>query len=140
MEKKDAKELLVKRILKWRKHRYQAQKRWSAAHHACLFGSILFSVSAGAIIQVWETQTSLAAIFTSIAAVLTSIAASGGFERKWRSNRLSRSKGDLLLIDLEKEDADLDKARKKFKSAIKKHDMDVLGDEPEKEPPVQQEE
>jgi len=132
MEDNEVKEKLEKKIEDWRNERGSAQKRWSAVHHFCLFGSILCSVAAGTIIQISKDLSTLATTLTSIAAVLTAIAASGGFERKWRSNRLSRSKGDLLLIDLDTESPNLKKIRKGFKTAIEKHDLEVVGDEQEK--------
>lgn len=119
-------------ILQWRADRNAAQKRWSGVHHIALFGSIFCSVFAGAQIQVFE-NTGFATILTSIAAVLTGLASSGGFERKWRSNRLSRGKADCLLIDLDTADADLKKIRKQFKSAIEKHDLEIIGDAKEEE-------
>jgi hypothetical protein len=118
---------LFERIVAWRKERYSAQKRWSTVHHLALFGSIVCSVIAGAVIQfaAWENITTL---LTSLAAILTGIAASGGFERKWRSNRLSRSAADRLLLDLESDNCELKEIRGKFKQAIKKHDLEIVGE------------
>jgi hypothetical protein len=123
----EEKERLKQSITKWRKERNSAQKNWSGVHHASLFGSIACSVLAGAQIQFFHNPQ-IATMLTTIAAVLTAIAASGGFERKWRSNRLSRSKADCLLIDIESEEADLDEIKTQFKAAIEKHDLDVIGE------------
>ena len=124
----EEKETLKKHITEWRSERYAAQIRWSAVHHSCLFGSIICSVVAGAVIQVGPELSTFASVLTSIAAVLTGISASGGFERKWRSNRISRSKGDILLFDLDQENPDLEKICETFKEILEKHDLEVVGE------------
>lgn len=70
----------------------------------------------------------IATVFTSIAAALAGVAASGGFERKWRSNRLSRSKADCLLIDLGNEKTDPEEVREKYKEIVENHDLEIIGD------------
>lgn len=114
-------------ISSWRDERYAAQKRWSFAHHFSLFGSIISSISAGVVIQATDSQV-LATFLTSVAAVLTGIASSGGFERKWRSNRLSRSAADRLLLDLECGDTDAILIKEQYKVLIEKHDFEIVGD------------
>jgi hypothetical protein len=126
----EEKEHLKKSITDWRNARRAAQKRWSGVHHLSLFGSIICSVAATAQIQIFD-HPNFASLLTAVAAVLTGIAASGGFERKWRSNRLSRSKGDCLLIDVMSEDADLIEIKRQYKSAIEKHDLEIVGDKKE---------
>ena len=126
----EEKERLKQSIIHWRKERNSAQKGWSGVHHASLFGSIVCSILAGAHIQLFENPN-VASLLTAIAAVLTGIAASGGFERKWRSNRLSRSKADCLLIDMDSEEVDLEKIKKTYKLAIEKHDLEIIGDKKE---------
>ena len=126
----EEKKRLKQSIINWRKERNSAQKMWSGVHHVSLFGSIICSIFAGAQIQIYNNPN-IASILTAIAAVLTGIAASGGFERKWRSNRLSRSKADCLLIDLDNEDVDLEKIKRTYKLAIEKHDLEIIGDKKE---------
>ena len=128
----EEKKRLKQSIIKWRKERNSAQKMWSGVHHLSLFGSIVCSIAAGAQIQFDHFKT--ATILTAIAAALTGIAASGGFERKWRSNRLSRSKADWFLIDLDNEDINLNKIKRKYKAAIEKHDLEIIGDKKEENP------
>ena len=127
----EEKENLKTKITEWRDERYTAQKIWSGIHHTCLFGSILCSIAAGTVIQFSGDFSTLGTLLASLAAVLTGIAASGGFERKWRSNRLSRSKGDLLLLDLDIKTPDLQRIRKNFKAALEKHDLEIIAEEPE---------
>jgi hypothetical protein len=121
--------VLIEKINSWRKDRYDAQRKWSGVHHFVLFGSIISSVFAGALIQIEKTE--MATIFTTIAAVLTGIAASGGFERKWKSNRLSRSRADCLLLELDNEKTDVNLVREKLAAAIEKHDLEVVGEKNE---------
>jgi len=123
----DEKAKLQESIKKWRDDRSSAQKRWSCVHHLSLFGSILCSVGAGALIQVFN-RADVASILTALAAALTGIAASGGFERKWRTNRLSRSKADCLLIDLDASNANETEIRKSYKLAIEQHDIEIVGE------------
>jgi hypothetical protein len=129
MEPMSEKECLKKSIEEWRNERSNAQKLWSFVHHFSLFGSIVCSISAGALLQAPDDKQTLASILTSIAAVLTGIAASGGFEKKWRSNRLSRSAADRLLIDIKcNDDVDMKHIREQYKLAIEKHDSEVVGE------------
>ena len=129
----EEKERLKKSIINWRKKRESAQKMWSFGHHVSLFGSIVCSILAGAQIQL-SNNPNVASVLTAIAAALTGMAASGGFERKWRSNRLSRSKADCLLIDLDFENVDLEEIKKTYKLAIEKHDLEIIGDTKEENP------
>jgi len=68
----------------------------------------------------------LSSVLTSMAAVLTSLAAAGGFERKWRSNRLSRSRVDCLLIDIDAENPNLPDLIDQLKDIIIKHDQEIV--------------
>ena len=128
-------EELKESIQKWREARHNAQWNWSAVHHACLFGAIVRSITAGTVLQIWTGNTTVATVLTSVAAVLTGLASSGGFERKWRSNRLSRGQGDVLLVELGGADADVGLVRQKYQDAIMQHDREVVGDKEEPAPP-----
>jgi hypothetical protein len=120
------KDALKHSIEAWRDERNKAQILWSLVHHSSLFGSIICSISAGAVLQITNNQT-LASILTSVAAVLTGIASSGGFERKWSSNRLSRSAADRILVDMESDDVDMNSIRNQYKLAIENHDLQIVG-------------
>lgn len=128
------KEQLRARVTEWRARCHTGQRWWSVAHHGALFGSILSSVAAGALLQVQSQDwVGTAAVLTSVAAALTSLAASGGFERKWRSNRLSRSQLDGLLLDLEGDSPDLPAAIARLKDIIAAHDREVVRADAEEE-------
>jgi hypothetical protein len=129
---RNEKDELKKKITLWRDKRGAAQKRWSFVHHFALFGSIFCSVFAGAQIQFFD-NSDWATLLTSVAAVLTGVAASGGFERKWISNRLSRSKADRLLIDMIDQKFNEKEIREKFKVVIELHDLEIVGEKSNKE-------
>ena len=122
---------LIERITNWREQRHRAQKLWSLVHHLALFGSVVSSVLAGTLIQL--EYTSVAMVCTTIAAVLSGVAASGGFERKWRSNRLSRCHADCLLVELDAQQADVEAVRQRFITSIEKHDLEIVGDQADTE-------
>ncbi len=105
----------------------KGQTNWSVAHHAATFGSIICSITASLLIPLKTTESSVAATtLTTLAAALTSLSSSGGFARKWRSNRLSRSKIDALLMDLEADDADLAKLTQTLKEIMLAHDQEIV--------------
>lgn len=123
------KKTLSEKALEFRLQFNKGQKNWSFAHHFSIFGSILCSIAAGAVLQIKEPDYSgLAAVLTTLAAALTAIATAGGFERKWRSNRLSRSAIDGLLIDLEAQGANFDSLSLELKKIIGRHDMEIVKD------------
>lgn len=121
------KDRLEASIKQWRKERKRGQVFWSAVHHTTLFGSIICSIAAGAVIQM-DGQQTLASTLTAIAAVLTGIASYGKFERKWRSSRLSRSAADCMLVDMASDQPNIEAIREKYKLAIEKHDVEVVVD------------
>lgn len=118
---------------RWRRQFYHGQVAWSIAHHTAHFGSIVASLTAGALLQVQSEHLKMwASLLTAVAAALTGMAAAGGFERKWRSNRLSRSKIDGLLLDLECHASDVDSINRQLKDVILLHDQAVVLQEPVK--------
>lgn len=125
------KDTLKQEATKWHDWFQKGQKNWSAVYHTTVFGSIGCSVLAGALLQVKSSDlTGFAAVLTSIAAALTSLAVAGGFERKWRSNRLSRSRVDCLLIDLQADSPNLPVLATQLKDVIAKHDLEIVTEEP----------
>ncbi len=90
-------------------------KLWSLIHHTFLFGGAVLSAAAGVVLQldvhvVEISATSLATLLAGAAALTTTIAGSGGFDRKWRTNRLIKVRLVQLGIDLmnpEVEDANI---------------------------------
>ncbi len=123
------KEGLKEEALKWRSCFNKGQRNWSAVHYTTVFGSIILSVVAGAVLQFKSSEsTAVATVLTSLAAALSSLAAAGGFERKWRSNRLSRSRIDGLLMDIENDSPNLSELTNQLKEIIAKHDLEIVGE------------
>ena len=125
---------------KWRDRFYAGQRIWSVAHHVTVFLPIICSVLAGALLQLKLTdlrfagldQTGIATVLTSIAAALTSLSAAGGFDRKWRSNRLSRGRIDRLLLDAESDAPNIPDLTNQLKEVIAKHDEEIVMNAPDK--------
>ena len=123
----EEKEQLGGLIRDWKDERYKGQKNWSFIHHFSLFGSIAMSLVAAIAVQLsFSDSSTLATIAAAIAAALTGLATSGGFESKWRSNRVSRSAADILLIQLTSPEADLDSIRRKFIEICEGHDQEIV--------------
>ena len=128
------KEMLKQEALKWRTWFEKGQKNWSFAHHATIFGSIICSVLAGALLQITGVELKgYSAVLTTIAAALTSLAAAGGFERKWKSNRLCRSRVDGLLIDIEAATPNVSDLANQLKDIIARHDEEIVKSEVSKQ-------
>ena len=105
---------------------------WSTAHHSSLYFGAAFSATAALLLKLdfmkaWPYTTDLAAAIAAVAALLGTFAASGGFDRKWRANRMSRGKIEELRIDLMDPDADLKSLRERFKAIIEAHDQAIAG-------------
>lgn len=75
-------------------------KLWSGVHHGFLFGGAILSALAAILLQFDPKQTLLPAVLAGCAALATTIAGSGGFERKWKANRLIKVRLSQLKIDL----------------------------------------
>jgi hypothetical protein len=124
---------LEQQIEDWRKRWYRGQRAWSVAHHGALFGASVLSAAVGSIVQVGgETIVGLPAkalstLMAFVAASLAAIAGAGGFDRKWRANRLSRGTLDGLLIDLRNPHSNTSQIRSKLKETIRLHDEEILG-------------
>jgi hypothetical protein len=121
-------------LKKWHDHFQAGSRAWSLAHHITAYGAAILSVAVGFITQRPEAWTflgvgknDLSTGLALLAAVLATVAATGGFERKWHSNRLSRSKVDLLRLDLIDPKPDLQAIRVELKQIIMIHDRAVMG-------------
>jgi len=75
-------------------------KLWSGVHHGFLFGGAIFSALAAILLQSYPEQTLVPTVLAGCAALATTIAGSGGFERKWKANRLIKVRLSQLNIDL----------------------------------------
>lgn len=80
-------------------------KLWSLVHHSFLFGGAVLSAAAAVVLELDVSilevpATNMATLLAVAAALTTTIAGSGGFDRKWRTNRLIKVRLVQLSIDL----------------------------------------
>ena len=104
---------------------------WSLVHHALLFGAALLSACAATVLQLpWfeeQNKKGTASVLSACAAVAGVIAASGAFERKWRTCRVTRGRLFALEIDLTDDKVDLDRAREQYKAIWEAHEPGITG-------------
>ncbi len=108
-------------------------KLWSFAHHGFLFGAAILSASAAIILKVIPdlstiSSENLAAIFASIAALMSTIGGLGGFQRKWQTNRRTKSSLEKLQIELMSDQVDTPKIRSSLQETIVKHHEGIIGE------------
>jgi len=132
---------LRRELKNWREYFHGRSIAWSLVHHVTAFGAAIASAIIGFLIQRPTTWTlwgankdEFSTWLALLAAILATIAATGGFERKWRSCRLSRSRIDLLRIDLTEPQPDLEAIRLRLKGIITNHDGAIVGFLREAEP------
>jgi hypothetical protein len=109
----------------------RGQRLWSLTHHATLFISALSSAAAAVIPQLegfasGTVQKNLTSILAGSATVLISLNTAGSFGKKWRANRVSKSKVEQLsgeLIAREPTTTDIDR----LNQVESDHDKEVAG-------------
>jgi len=110
-------------------------RMWSVAHHGSLFLAALLSAAAALVLQLksitWsaDTKADAAAVLAASAAVLGGISSAGGFARKWRTNRLTRSKLEQLNLYLMDPDCDLKMVERELVEMVKVHNEGILSGE-----------
>jgi len=105
-------------------------KAWSTAYNGCLIGAAVLSAIAAVIVKltIWKTYASdIASLCSAMAALCSTLVAGGGFSRKWRANRMARSKLSQLLIDVDNPTIDLEGIRTSLKRIIQEEDEGILG-------------
>lgn len=79
----------------------KGRRLWSFVHHSALFISIISSAAAAIIPQLKgfdeDSQKNIASILAALSALLLALSAAGGFERKWRANRIAN--GDVRRLE-----------------------------------------
>jgi hypothetical protein len=128
----DERALLAKQIEQKYSWYDRGSRMWSIAHHSSLYLGAILSAAAALVLKMdflkgRSYTTDLAASGAAIASLLSTIAAAGGFDRKWRANRISRGKVDELRIDLSDQNADLKAIRDRLKAIIDAHDQGIAG-------------
>lgn len=118
--------------------RWQSFDRWakfySMMHHGLIFAGAILSFGAAIVLQVNGGLGALSAenwatILASAAGLAATIAGIGLFEPKWRANRNSRTKCEVLLLELVSAEVDLEKIRSEFGEALFFHDNGISGAE-----------
>ncbi len=107
-------------------------KLWSLIHHSFLFGGAVFSALAALVLQLtWSipsvNSVDLGTILAAAGALAGTIAGVGRFERKWRTNRLTRNRLNQLQITLTDPTCDGETVRHELKSIWTDHDKGILG-------------
>ena len=119
------KEALRQEALKWRNWFGKGQRLWSFAHHTAILGRFCAAWWWAGCCRCRTRPEGLLHGVDLGGAALSSLAAAGGFERKWKSNRLSRSRVDGLLIDIEAGTYSMSELACQLKEIISKHDLDI---------------
>ena len=113
---------------------------WSLAHHGVLFGSAILSATAGFVLQfensilpchsenasLWNNNE-FAAVLAFLAAIMGTIGSSGGFQRKWQTNRRTKVKLEALRLDYFSKYPDEEKIKTALKQIIKEHEPGISG-------------
>jgi len=110
-------------------------KLWSFVHHTTLFGSAALSASAAIIIKIPPILAgsnigaeNMAAILAVIAALMGTIGGVGGFQRKWKTNRRTKSSFEQLELDFLSEKIDPESIIDKIQKIIKTHHDGIIGE------------
>ena len=110
-------------------------KLWSLVHHTFLFGGAVLSAAAVVVLQldvhvVEITAKTLATLLAGAAALTTTIAGSGGFDRKWRTNRLIKVRLAQLGVDLMNPEVEGANIRQDLKDIAQLRYEGIVGAEP----------
>ena len=115
----------------------RGSRLWSVVHHWSLGLSGFFSAMAAVVLKinsfkdafpaVYENRDDVVAGLAALATLITMLAASGGFGRKWQTNRMSRGRVERLKIALTDPAANAAEIRSELQDIIKKHDEAIVG-------------
>jgi hypothetical protein len=109
-------------------------KLWSGVHHGFLFGAAILSAAAALLLQLQSLslqdaqKADIASVLAAAASLIGVISISGGFGKKWRTNRMTKATLEQLQIDLMDRDCDLVKVREALKEMKRAHHMGVVDD------------
>ncbi len=126
-------EVLKEELDKWRNRFNLGCRIWSAAYHVTAYGAVISGAFATYLAQqsnfsFWGAeQRDLTSLFSLLTTILAATSATGGFERKWRSSRLNRSRIDMLQLSLKMSAPELLVIRSDLQKLVKEHDVSVLG-------------
>lgn len=108
---------------------------WSFVHHISLYGAAALSAAAAIIIKVplpippWDISAQdKAAMLAATAALIGTISGIGGFHRKWKTNRRTKSSFEQLQLDFLIEEVDPKQVIEKIQLIIKTHHEGIIGE------------
>lgn len=109
-------------------------KLWSFVHHTFLFGGAVLSAAAAVVLELGSPvlevpATNMATLLAGAAALTITIAGSGGFDRKWRTNRLIKVRLLQLSIDLMNPDVEAANLRQDLKGIAQLRYDGIVGSE-----------
>lgn len=99
---------------------------WTIAYHSTLYGATLSSAAAGYLTTVEGGHVEIVRVCAFLAAILSAMAGIGDFRRKWQANRQTRTKLELLIVDLTPS-GNLEAMKTFFKAILQEHDAAVVG-------------
>jgi len=124
----------LKKLVRKKKNYYDFYaKAWCWIHHTFLYLSIIFGTAAAAVLELKRDLFSveyghIGALLAIGAGLVGTLSLRGGFERKWKTMRISRTSMESLLVDMTDSDVDLDKVRDAYKDVLRAHDKGIIGD------------
>lgn len=115
---------------------------FSFLHHGSLASAAILSAAAAVAAKLSSVPESQRGDWTTVlaggAALMATLAAGGGFERKWRTNRVNRGRCQSLLILLSVPDTDLIPIRAELLRIMSDQDQGVVGQQAIQPPPATQ--
>ncbi|WP_143135956.1 hypothetical protein [Burkholderia ubonensis] len=102
---------------------------WTLAYHVTVYGATLSSAAAGYLTTIKDGPTDVIRVCAFLAAILSAVAGIGDFKRKWQSNRQTRTKLELLIVDLTPS-GNLEAMKTSFKAILQEHDAAIVGGTP----------
>lgn len=133
----DEREAVTTQVENWFHWSSRGSKTWSCLHHATYALASVLSLIVAFILQLPGADGGdpgfdanlWGGVLALTAAILSTVSGNAGFERKWKANRLTRSKVNQLKIDLTEPAPDYAAIRKTLKTIIGEHNRAILGQE-----------
>lgn len=117
---------------KWQTWFSRGTKQWGFAYHFCLYGTVILTLLVGFLTQIgvdaFYSDKKFIAALSFLATLFSTLIAKGGFDRKWRINRINKGKIDNLNLDLLEDNADYKKALDELKKIITEHNLVIIGE------------
>ena len=118
----------VKAQLQWCN---RGSRSFSFLHHGSLGTSSVLSAAAAVVAKLSSVPEAQRGDWTAClaggAALMATLAVGGGFERKWRTNRVNRGRCQSLLILLSVADGDLTPIRAELLRVMADQDQEIVG-------------